>query len=254
MVIRHAEICDIGLRALENQDSVYCASGDGKGIFVVADGMGGHKNGAFASRTIRDGISQWWEQNSDSTVKIDGRSSCPEKIRDVLKAANRTIMNTTQTEGICGSTVVALWVEGNTYTVFSCGDSRCYMVRKKYLGLDLQCLTNDDVWENNLNNVKGLTEAQIRGHRNRGKLLRAVGTEEELVCFVRGDELPKKSLFLLCSDGVYKYVRENDLCREVKKAWGRDADLKACAQEIRKMVYESGAPDNLSVILVSVEQ
>lgn len=254
MTVRYAEICDIGLKASENQDAVFCASGDEKGLFVVADGMGGHKNGAFASGVLKEMFSTWWDQNRDSTVKLDGRSACPDRIRDVIKNANRRILSSSPEGSICGSTVVALWIEGDSYTVFSCGDSRCYMITKKLFGFDMRCLTSDDVWENNPNNVKGLTDAQVRQHKNHGKLLRAVGTENEFVCSVRGDVLPEKSLFLLCSDGVYKYAGEEELYREVKKAWGKETDLKTCVQAVKNLVYRNGAPDIMSVILVSVGQ
>lgn len=250
MKIRYVTLSEIGLKRKENQDAVFCADNGPDGIFLVADGMGGHAEGARASAVIKGKLETWW-------MRYTGRKErssifqVMEEIQDILADANREILENTEKGEICGSTAVVLWVQGSDWAVFSCGDSRCYQVFQGRLTAHVRRLTTDDVWENQQKNVRGLSQEEVREHVNFGRLTRAVGTEEGFSCTVQSGQLEKTGLFALCSDGIYKYCPERYFKRALQKA-GRTERLETCMEEVRNAVYQSGAPDNLSLILIYV--
>lgn len=251
MTIGFSEICDIGLRASENQDAVLCAMREETGLFAVADGMGGHDGGAFASKTVLNKLGLWWKEFTDKTVLVDGYKSNVEGIGEAVRTANAVIRDSVGRDVVCGSTLVSLWLENGQYAVMSCGDSRCYRVRQKFLGISVECLTKDDVWQNKPSNVEGLSEEQIRGHKNYGKLLRAVGTEQSFSYSVNSGDVDRDTLFVLCSDGIYKYLDRCVFEKFLKNVYNSD-DLDKSVSELKQLVYKNGAPDNLSAIFVKV--
>lgn len=252
MNISFSEVCDIGLKAAENQDAVLCAMREEAGLFAVADGMGGHDGGAFASKTVLESLGAWWKQYTDTTVLVDGYQSNIDGIGEAAGNANKIIRESVGRGTVCGSTLVALWLDGSQYAVISCGDSRCYRVTQKFLSTSIECLTKDDVWQNKPSNVAGLSSEQIRSHRNYGKLLRAVGTEQSFSYSVNGGDITRDTLFVLCSDGIYKYLDRSVFEKCLKNAFYGD-DLNKSANELKQQVYKNGAPDNLSVVLVKVD-
>ena len=87
---------------------------------------------------------------------------------------------------------------------------------------------------------------------NYGKLVQAVGVGEQISCHARTDQLKKKQIFLLCSDGIYKYCPERFLEKEMRTAL-RTGQLNESMERIRKKVYDNSAPDNLSAVMILIE-
>jgi len=252
MEIQYAVLNEIGLERKENQDAVFCASYDSTGIFLVADGMGGHTNGGRASRTIKKKVEAWWIRYKKNQEQSDFFQTI-EEIKTVLASANEEILENTKEGEICGSTVVLLWIQKNAWALFSCGDSRCYQINNSLFSGRIHQLTTDDVWENQRQNIDGLSKEEIQQHVNFGRLIRAVGTEPNLSCTVRSDRWKDKTVFALCSDGIYKYCSEKFFKKMLQKTIKAEC-LKSCIEEIRSEVYQNGAPDNLSFIFVSVSE
>lgn len=252
MKISYAEKSDIGLKPLENQDAVFCSHEDDRGLFVIADGMGGHDGGAYASSTITGMLECWWNEKAEATIAVNDSENQIDSIRKVIHKANDSIRDSISDNSVCGSTVLTLWIDGKSYALFSCGDSRCYRVRRHFMNTEIECITSDDVWENNPDNITNMTEEEIHRHRNYGKLVRAVGTEKNFACTLRCDELSEDTLFILCSDGLYKYANTYKLNKIFGKAAIRGANLDSCADECIRLAYASGAPDNISVIFVKI--
>jgi len=254
MTISYASVCDIGLKAKENQDAIFCGCSGNEGLFAVADGMGGHSDGSFASGTIRKNLQAWWERFADSTVQVDGYLHYFDSLEKVLEQSNEEIKAAMPPGTICGSTAVLLWLEDDSCGVLNCGDSRCYCICEREDGPAILQLSKDDIWENAERNVRGLTPEEIRAHRNRGKLTRAIGTERVLECHSNVNDLPEKSVFVLCSDGVYKHMPEELFREMILSAYGKNGEeLNRLVLAIRKKIFEYGATDNFSLILVSVE-
>ncbi len=250
MKLYYKAFSETGLGRQENEDVIFCAENGEAGIFLVADGMGGHTDGARASGIIRDRIKIWWTRFL-TCKKLPAFFQAVEEIKSVLEDANQEILEGTKKGEICGSTVVLLWVQECAWAVFSCGDSRCYQVRKRIMAEQVCQLTTDDVWENQQQNVHGMSETEILHHAYFGCLVHAVGTKGNFSCAVQTDQLKGKLVFALCSDGIYRYCPEKHLKKQLKRAM-RIENLNDCTEKIKAQVYQNKAPDNLSLIMVLV--
>lgn len=251
MKIRYTAFSETGLRMEENQDSLFCATNGPRGLFVVADGMGGHEDGARASRTIKEKASAWWNKCQSLKNPSDFVHTVQE-LKEVFSDANREIYCNTDKNSICGSTLAALWIADGAWTVFSCGDSRCYQAQRRIFKHNFFQLTTDDVWENQAENIYGMTSQEIQSNKNYGALVRAVGVRPNFQCSIQSDNCKAQALFLLCSDGIYKYCPKQILRNSSFLAL-RTGKLETAAKTIRTQVLNSGAGDNLSLALILVE-
>ncbi len=236
-------------RRTVNQDAIYASAQKGRGVFVVADGMGGHSGGEIASSMIVNNIKKWWDGNhfTDAETGID---AVAEQCMGLLHHANEEVFSYFCKRGQAGgSTVAVLLIWDDQYMVFSAGDSRIYRVREK----SLEQLTMDDVWEN-LPEVKYEMSYEMAVCDARfGKLTEALGSEKRLKVSRYGGMLWGREMFLLCSDGVYKCCAPRELEKimcsgTLFKSAGRMAEM------IRKSVIKGGMHDNYSAILCSVKR
>lgn len=232
-----------------NQDAIYASAEKNRGIFVVADGMGGHSGGEIASSAIVNGIRDWWDSNDfmDSEAGID---SVTEQCNSLLININTEVYSYFSERGqMGGSTVAVLIMWDDRFAILSAGDSRIYRVRGKML----EQLTTDDVWEN-LPEVKYKMSHEMAVYDSRfGKLTKALGSEERLKISRGGGMLSDREVFLLCSDGVYKYCTHEVLEKIIGSGLPlRNADRMK--KMIRKYVIKNGVNDNYSAILCSVRK
>lgn len=237
-----------GMRSGENQDAIAMFLYKNQGLFLVSDGMGGHSEGERASREIQKACQHWWQYQRD-VQENQGFLETVDELRDLLALTSQKIWEETKEKEICGATVVLLWICRQNYALLWSGDSRCYQAERGFLRTDVNRLSRDDVWENQQELVSGLSREEIQNHPNRGKLLRAVGVKKNFTCTIQTGEMKKTTLFLLCSDGIYKYLNEDSLKASMKKGI-RNRKLNIILEEIRDGVYQNHAPDNLSCVLV----
>lgn len=231
-----------------NQDAIYASARKGRGIFVVADGMGGHSGGEIASSAIVNGIKNWWDSNDfgDAETEID---AVAEQCSMLLTNINIEVFSHFRERGqLGGSTVAVLIIWDDRYVILSAGDSRIYRVR----GKALEQLTTDDVWEN-LPEVKyEMANERVVSDSRFGKLTQALGSEERLKINRYGGMLSEREVFFLCSDGVYKYCPQEELERILCRGFVfRSADRMK--EMIRKCAVKSGVDDNYSAIVCSVK-
>ncbi len=250
MELYYKSFSETGLGRKENEDAIFCAENGGAGIFLVADGMGGHTDGARASGIIRDRIKIWWDRFLIYKKK-PVFFQVVEEIRAVVEDANQEIFENTKKGKICGSTVVLLWIQESAWAVFSCGDSRCYQVRKHIITGHVCQLTTDDVWENQQQNVYGMSEVEIQNHAYFGCLIHAVGAKVNCSCSVQTNQLKGRMVFALCSDGIYRFCPEKYMKKQLKRAINIEK-VEDCTEKIKAQVYQNKAPDNLSLIVVSI--
>lgn len=251
MGICYTALSEIGLEKKENQDNLFCAADGETGIFIVADGMGGHQDGAWASAAIVKKTSQWWKRYISSPSR-PGFFGGIEELKKIFSEVNQEIYSGTKKGELRGSTLVALWMVHGAWAVLSCGDSRCYQVKGRWLKRVFCQLTTDDVWENQQQMILGLNEYQIKTNKNYGRLVRAVGAQQNFQCSVQSDQCREETLFLLCSDGIYKYCPEEYFKKQAFEAL-QSKNLDWAAENIRKKVLENGAGDNLTLMMVLAE-
>lgn len=253
MRTEYCGICDIGKRREKNQDAIFMDAGSDAALFAVADGMGGYLHGEDASRIIVGEMRKWWEefpalqQTCGAAGDFGGMISA---LRQRLELANRIIYERYGSgRDICGSTVAVLFLYRESYCVLSSGDSRIYYLN----GFAWKQLTSDDVWENQPQTLERYSPAQIRAHRDHGKLVHAIGVAPEASISGKTDILKGRDCFLICSDGLYKMCRERDIRRAMKE-YRHGRCEKEPLQGLLRTVYENSASDNVSAILVRVEK
>ena len=240
--IKCASFSRKGVREV-NQDSVYAGVRDHRGILVVADGMGGHSDGEIASHAVTETLQKWWEAKDGYSVLQEDVKRCEE----LLYRVNQSLYAEYAAQGrVCGTTVAVMLLDEQEYRTISAGDSHIY--RREDRGLEL--LTVDDVWENRPENLVAFTEAERMADPRYGKLTAAVGAQPNISLQVYGGALAKKELFLLCSDGVYKYCGEANMEKVIRahQALGPEA----MAHALERLAYRMESQDNYSAIVCTV--
>lgn len=198
---------DTGSRR-ENEDSfAYETYGEERYCAVVADGLGGHEGGKEASRiAVRHLASAWGETP---------RLPAAEQLLQRLLAANSEILAARQSADQMKSTVVALYLWGSHAIWTHIGDSRLYHYHN---GL-LAHYTNDHSVPQISVQLGELTRSQIPGHPDRSRLLRVLGVEELRPEFSGTVPLgPGQHAFLLCSDGFWEYLQEEEIGLDLNKS------------------------------------
>ncbi len=225
----------VGLVRSENEDSM--ASLAGQGVWLVADGMGGHSHGKFASQTIADVL-------NEASYAIDPLRPW-EAVAQAIHEANRRIFARAGELGQqMGSTVVALVLHAQQFSVLWAGDSRAYLLRN---GALFQ-LTRDHTQVEMMLERGLLTPAEALDHPMKHVLARAVGVQETLELDAIQDLAEPHDVFLLCSDGLYGVVDDAQIA-----ALLRDHGAKA-GEALIAAALAGGGPDNVTVMLVAVSE
>ena len=222
---RSAAFSDVGRSRSINQDT-FLERPD-VGLWVVADGMGGHSNGEVASRMVCDALADFIPAASFERMIEDTSERVQQVNARLVSAAGGP------DAPVSGSTVVALLVRGTRCAVMWAGDSRVYRVRRG----QLEQLTRDH------SVVAESLELIVDGPAN--AITRAVGGEATLVLDVYRDRVRAGDRFLLCSDGLTRTVTEDRILN-----WMQHDYISAAAQGLINASLEAGAPDNVTVVVV----
>ncbi len=246
MLISHGET-DIGKRRKINEDAIFAANG----LFLVCDGMGGHKAGEVASHLAVETIARFVERTEEDReltwpFGFNPRLSYnANRLRTSIKLANRAVhRQATSREEYTGmgTTVAAALVSPNDarMTYANVGDSRVYLIRDRVM---LQ-LTRDDSWANL--GWSGSAEDATQTAAMKNILTKALGAREDVEFDVVDQTLQDGDIVLLCSDGLTNMVPDPRI-NEIVAA--HPGDLRAACQELVAEANAQGGRDNVSVIL-----
>lgn len=232
-------ITNCGAARARNEDCIYChPHGD---LFIVADGMGGHAMGDFASRTATRIFIECME-------KRFGRYRDEEMIallQDSVIRANREIFQFSRSlpePCIMGTTIASAFFTSNRLYTVHIGDSRIYRQRDGRL----QRLTTDHTVAQEMLEAGEIGPDQVDNHPQNHLLTRAVGAFEHLIPEVNVHRVLPSDRFLLSSDGLFRAVPQRTVSAMIKD----DGSLETRCSRLVEMALRAGAPDNLSVILV----
>lgn len=242
MQIDHWELTDVGKVRSANEDSLGSAHTQHGHLFVVSDGMGGHKGGATASALTVKSIIEFFH------LSHEGKPDC--LIRAAIEFANTQIFATAlhepELQGMGATCVVLLITPDGRAWYGHVGDSRMYLYRKAYL----QALTKDHSWVQYLVDTGEITQAEAANHPQKNRILRALGTDEDVKPDVPAEAQPLKDddVFLLCSDGLCGLLADEDLQQLMN-----NSPVSEMAARCLQAALDKGGTDNVSVVLVRVK-
>lgn len=232
---------DVGVKRTMNQDSLYCsdnAVGSFQNLFIVADGMGGHKAGDYASRLcIESMVSMIRSSDSKTPVTL---------FEEAITYANRTVyqaaLEEKEYEGM-GTTMVACTLQGDTLYVANIGDSRLYLLRK-----ELQQITTDHSLVEEMVKIGNITESEARVHPQKNIITRALGIDEMVQADYFELQVQPEDVILLCSDGLTNMVEDDD----IEYILHHNQSLEEAGNALIEKANANGGSDNITAVLVQV--
>lgn len=230
-----------------NEDSAGSRVNDGQGIFLVADGLGGHQGGAQASSLVANSLLNAWEEESETLSSSDFTQWLEEHIR----LANASLINAQMKErNSMKSTLVVLTIKDGAAAWCHIGDSRLYYLTGGRLG----AVTRDHSVTYKKYLAGEIERNEINFDEDRSSLLRVVGDEER--CILELGAPPKDGAispgdaFLLCSDGFWEYLFDEEILIDRLKA--DCAKTWAELMLVRALPRMTPGSDNLTLLTVLV--
>ncbi|KGM52445.1 protein phosphatase [Lysobacter concretionis Ko07 = DSM 16239] len=231
-MIEFGHLTHVGLRRELNEDSYY---GDSElGLWLVADGMGGHEYGEVASALARE------------TIVREIRDGTP--LTQAIRIADEEIIRTSRQRRDAlpmGTTVVATRITGNRFEVAWVGDSRVYLWRNG----QLVQLSKDHSYVQELIASGTITQEQARSHPHRNVVTQALGVTDPRnlnVATLSGEVFPGMQL-LLCSDGLTEEVDDSEIARVLGQ---QDCSAQECVDTLVAAALDGGGSDNITAVLI----
>ncbi len=236
--MKYYAMTDVGRRREMNQDYVYATGqpiGPFPNLLVVADGMGGHKAGDFASKFTVEVVKR----------EIAGsRSRKPEKVmHDAIQVANRELIRVAardvKLEGM-GTTLVVATVIGDTLYFANIGDSRLYLIDD-----NIKQLSKDHSLVEEMVRLGGIKAEDARNHPDKNIITRAMGVKDEAEADFYEFRIKRGDKILMCTDGLSNMVEDEDMFGLVKGS----RDVVEAVQMLIDRANSNGGRDNIGVVL-----
>ena len=230
---------DVGRRREMNQDYMFTsetAVGKLPNLFVVADGMGGHKAGEYASKFTVETMVEFIK-NSESEEPVTA-------IRQALKEANRLLLKEAQADDSkagMGTTVVAATLLDKTLYAANVGDSRLYVI-----GDEIKQVTKDHSLVEEMIRIGSIDRGAARNHPDKNIITRAIGANDTVDIDFFSVELKPREKVLMCSDGLTNMLEDEEIRRIVQGT----GSIECRARELVSAANDRGGRDNISVILI----
>lgn len=236
-------LTDVGKKRQINQDYIYATKekiGTLSNIFLLADGMGGHKAGDFASKTTVESILKEVSESDELNIVT--------RISQAIKKTNDLLYNKAQKEekfrGM-GTTLVVATINDNVLQVANIGDSRLYVINQKCM----RQITRDHSYVEEMVRIGTLQREKAREHPDKNIITRAVGVQSSVEVDFYEEQLKVGDMILLCSDGLSNMVDDHQIQSIVVN--GLTPEEKAM-----NLVYaanDNGGRDNISVIVITLD-
>ena len=253
MRVSSASVTDKGLRRSNNEDC--CSAREDLKLFVVADGMGGHAAGEIASQAAVEGIvafveatetmspDQTWPVPFDPEQSVNANRLCA-GFRMGNRRLAAQIASSSELRGMATTAVAAL-IDGGTATLAHVGDSRAYRLRDE----QLERLTRDHSWVEEQVRVGALSETAAHQHPWRNIVTRALSGSEEFEVDVQEVSLATGDRLLLCSDGVFTVLNDDQIGEVLR----RETDLDSVCHALVQGANDGGGPDNVTAVVLEVD-
>lgn len=225
-----AGVSDVGKVRSVNEDAV--GMRPEIGLWVVADGMGGHAAGDVASAAVVQALADVTFSRSLLSFINRVKSSLEQVNRDLIASSG---------PGHMGTTVVLLLAYGDQCACLWVGDSRVYRVRNDVM----HAITRDHSYVEELVQLGQLAPEEAEHHPNANIITRAIGAAETVEFDVGIYDLQDQDRFLLCSDGLYREVSEQDIFRHMRRG-----ECEQVVEVLLQLALDNGAKDNVSIVAV----
>lgn len=230
---------DVGIVREVNQDYVFVSDspvGKLPNLFIVADGMGGHKAGEFASRftveVVKDELAKSTEDKPEAMIK------------QAITTANQKLLETarqdSRMEGMGTTLVVATIIERTLYFA-NIGDSRLYLLNN-----GIKQLSKDHSLVQEMVRLGGIRQEEAKHHPDKNIITRAIGAKDQVEIDFYEYRLRKGDIILMCTDGLSNLVEDEDMLRIVKSS----RDVVEAVEGLIERANRNGGNDNIGVVIV----
>lgn len=239
-MLKTFSITDVGRRRKLNQDYVFTSEmpvGHLPNLFMVADGMGGHNAGDYASKyTTETIVEEVRKSDEESPVFV---------LEKAIKTANEMIRKKASEEielNGMGTTIVAATINGDKLCVGNVGDSRLYIINNR----DIKQITRDHSLVEEMVRMGGLKRELARTHPDKNIITRAIGASDEVEVDFFELTLEKDDVILMCSDGLTNMIEDE----EIRMIMQGQRDIVEKAESLIKAANNNGGKDNIAVVIV----
>lgn len=247
MKLVSAYISDIGRNPKRNNED-YVWVDEKAGVYIVADGMGGQEAGEIASELAANTIGEL----VSSQITAAGQPLTKNEIQDLLgraiETANETVLKTAKAAGQrrkMGATIVVALLQLPNVYISHAGDTRAYLARSA----TIMQLTRDDSWSAEMAAEGIITKEQARGHIYEHWVTKAIGQNGPVSPSFMEVKLTPGDWLLLCSDGLWNMVEDEDILAELQKAGD---DPGQAVEALVNAANEAGGKDNISIAVIKL--
>lgn len=232
-------VTDVGMVRQVNQDYVYTTDnpiGPLANLFVVADGMGGHQAGDYASKYTVETLIKELENSNIEDVEKALVSAIKVANREIIKKANQD----SELKGM-GTTVVVATIVNQMMYFANVGDSRLYLINQ-----GITQLTKDHSLVEEMVRLGGIKPEEAKNHPDKNIITRAIGAKDNVEVDFYEHRLKKGDIILMCTDGLSNMVEDDELFHIIQG--GRD--IVESAVSLVEAAKENGGTDNIGIVLI----
>ena len=244
----------VGRQRELNEDSIFTmtttiagnSSNPPFGLFIIADGMGGHQYGEVASNAAIRSISGYVMKKFHNSLFNMPSTPIDESLQEIIQSAVMEAQASVLREAAgSGTTVTAALVVGQQLTIAHVGDTRAYLLYNEHR---MEAATRDHSLVRRLEELGQITSAEAAVHPQRNVLYRALGQGETLEPDVVTTPFPLGGYLMICSDGLWGVVPEDEMRRIIYDA----PNMQTACQNLVTAANAAGGPDNISVVLAQL--
>lgn len=240
-MIKSCSVTDIGKKRKLNQDFVYASDepvGNLPNVYIVADGMGGHNAGDYASKcTVETVVREIRGCFEKSPIRI---------LSKAIRVANDQVRRKAREDKTLygmGTTAVVATCLGKYLQVANVGDSRLYIIND-----EIRQITRDHSLVEEMVRMGGIDRAAARNHPDKNIITRAIGARDTIEIDFFHEELQRGDIVLMCSDGLTNMLEDEEIGRILKS----QGTIEERAEKLIKAANDNGGKDNIAVIIIDV--